>query len=130
MWKINLTKSQDIDEKISEITNQPKEKKTKGKRGFRLSGLSIDIKNALNQKIIDFFNLHDSQVITRIMVMKKLFEYIENNNLHTKGDRRYLDLEKNVDELLNVYQINKTDHDTKIRIQKFRFYLEKNIKKD
>ena len=130
LWKINLTKSQEIDDKISEISKLLKEKKTKGKRGFRLSGLSIDIKNALNQKIIDFFNLHDSKVITRIMVMKNLFEYIEKNNLHTEGDRRYLDLEKNVDELLNVYQINKNDHDTKLRIQKFRFYLEKNIKKD
>ena len=64
------------------------------------------------------------------MVMKNLFEYIEKNNLHTEGDRRYVDLEKNVDELLNVYQINKNYHDTKIIIQKFRFYLEKNIKKD
>ena len=130
LWKTNLEKAQQLDIKILELNKKLKEKKFKGKRGFRLSGLSIDIKSKLDKNIIDFFNLSDEEKITRILVMKKLFNYIENNNLHIDGDKRYLDTNKNVADLLNVYKINNEDYDNKIRIQKFRYYLEQNIKKD
>ena len=130
-WKDNLTKYQEIETKIVDISKILKDKKVKGKRGFKLSGLSIDIKNKLEPDIIEFFNLNTDDKITRIMVMKQLFNYIETNSLHIDGDKRYLDLNKDVEDLLNIYKIDRNNHpDNKIRVQKFRFYLENKINKN
>ena len=131
LWKDNLTKFKDIENKILDNSKILKDKKVKGKRGFKLSGLSIDIKNNLESDIIEFFNLNTNDKITRIMVMKQLFNYIETNCLHIDGDKRYLDLNKDVENLLKIYNIDKNNHpDNKIRIQKFRFYLENKINKN
>ena len=48
------------------------------------------------------------------MVMKQLFNYIDTNNLHIDGDKRYLDLNKNVKDLLNIYNIDRNNHPEKI----------------
>ena len=56
------------------------------------------------------------------MVMKQLFNYIEINSLHIDGDKRYLDLNKDVEDLLNIYKIDRNNHpDNKIRVQNLDF---------
>ena len=129
MWKIALEESQIVEKQLSELSQKIKDKKTKGKRGFRMSGLSINIKEKLNKNLIEFYNLESLDNITRVIMMKQLFQYIESHDLYTENDRRYIDINKDVDELLNAYQINKDELDDNIRVQKFRFYLEQNIDK-
>ena len=64
-------------------------KRADGKRGFRMSGLSINIRLALDMKIIQFFGLEDESDISRIKIMKCIFSYIREHDLYKEGDKRF-----------------------------------------
>ena len=126
-WKTALSKSRDLGKKLDDVSNNIRKKRKDGRRGFRMSGLSIDISNALDQTICDFLNLSCDKSISRIDVMKAIFAYIRLHNLYLEGDKRYIDLTKNTEyltKLLNTFGIDEGD-EKKFRIQRFRSYLER-----
>lgn len=126
-WKTALSKSRDLGKKLDDVSNNIRKKRKDGRRGFRMSGLSIDISNALDQTICNFLNLSCDKSISRIDVMKAIFAYIRLHNLYLEGDKRYIDLTKNTEyltKLLNTFGIDE-GNEKKFRIQRFRSYLER-----
>ena len=126
-WKTALSKSRDLGKKLDDVSNNIRKKRKDGRRVFRMSGLSIDISNALDQTICNFLNLSCDKSISRIDVMKAIFAYIRLHNLYLEGDKRYIDLTKNTEyltKLLNTFGIDEGD-EKKFRIQRFRSYLER-----
>ena len=130
LWKLQLLKSKTIQKKIYSLSKYIKKKKQNGKRGFRMSGLSIDIRDKLDQSIIDFFSLDETEEISRVIIMKNLFHYIKTHNIYMENDKRFIDLQKgeHLDALLNLFQVDKTQYNNQMRIQKFRHYIEKILK--
>lgn len=127
-WKDLLSSSKILQVELDDLTSDIKKKKEDGKRGFRMSGLSINIKDKLNEKILIFFNLQNNDKVSRVIIMKQIFKYIKDNNLYKDGDKRFVDFTKSstkLDELLKLFDIEKKTEC--FRIQKFRSYLEKFI---
>lgn len=124
-WKLCLNKSKDLQLQIDTLSTDIKMKRANGKRGFRLSGLSIDIRNNLDTKIIDFFKLNKEEPISRILVMKSIFEYIRTHELYKDGDRRFIDLNSSSPYLKPIIDLFDMDIEgDAFRIQRFRSYLE------
>ena len=125
-WKTALNNSRDLGKRLDDISNNIRKKRKDGRRGFRMSGLSIDISGVLDPSICKFLNLSADKSISRIDVMKAIFAYIRSHDLYLEGDKRYIDLTKHneyLDNLLNIFGIE--DDDEKFRIQRFRSYLER-----
>tara|TARA_B100000700_G_C14667055_1_gene679020 strand:+ start:180 stop:713 length:534 start_codon:yes stop_codon:yes gene_type:complete len=125
-WKTALNKSRDLGKKLDDVSNNIRKKRKDGRRGFRMSGLSIDISGSLDPSICKFLNLSTDKSISRIDVMKAIFTYIREYELYLEGDKRYIDLTKEteyLDKLLNTFGIEKNEE--KFRIQRFRSYLER-----
>ena len=123
-----LYSSKNLQTEIDDLSGYIKKKKANGKRGFRMSGLSINIKDKLDEKILNFFNLQNTELVSRVIIMKQIFQYIKDNNLYKDGDKRFVDTSKTsdkLDKLLEIFDINKGEKC--FRIQKFRSYLEKFI---
>tara|TARA_B100000131_G_scaffold313365_1_gene348635 strand:+ start:405 stop:935 length:531 start_codon:yes stop_codon:yes gene_type:complete len=128
-WKETLKNSNTIQKEIDNLSIYIKKKRADGKRGFRMSGLSINIREALDMKIIQFFGLEDESDISRIKIMKCIFNYIREHDLYKEGDKRFIALNyKNskINDIVNLFGI-KEDGD-EFRIQRFRSYLETFIK--
>ena len=128
-WKHTLINSNQVQKQIDDLSKQIKKRRADGKRGFRMSGLSINIRDSLDTKIINFFNLEDDENISRIKIMKCIFNYIRMHNLYKKGDKRFIDLDMNnnkIKELIEVFGIKEEANE--FRIQRFRSYLESFIK--
>ncbi len=127
-WKIALNKSREIGKKLDDVSSNIKQKRKDGRRGFRMSGLSIDVSNVLDSSIHNFLKLPTDKPVSRIDIMKVIFTYIRENKLYLEGDKRYIDLNNKsskLTELLNIFGIEKNCE--KFRIQRFRSYLEKFI---
>lgn len=125
-WKTALNKSRDIGQKLDDVSNNIRKKRKDGRRGFRMSGLSIDISGVLDPTICEFLNLSVDKSISRIDVMKAVFAYIRLHDLYLEGDKRYIDLTnptQPLEDLLNVFGID--DDGDKFRIQRFRSYIER-----
>ena len=124
-WKGCLKKAKDLQIETDEISTNIKLKKSNGKRGFRMSGLSIDIRENLDSKIINFFKLDVDKPISRIMIMKSIFNYIRTHELYKEGDRRFIDLTSSnprLQELTGIF--NMTTEGEAFRNTTFRSYLE------
>ena len=125
-WKTALNKSRDIGQKLDDVSNNIRKKRKDGRRGFRMSGLSIDISGVLDPTICKFLNLSVDKSISRIDIMKAVFAYIRLHDLYLEGDKRYIDLTnptQPLEDLLNVFGID--DDGDKFRIQRFRSYIER-----
>ena len=128
-WKKTLKNTNDIQEEIDNLSVYIKKKRADGKRGFRMSGLSINIREGLDKKIIQFFNLENDGEISRIKIMKCIFNYIREHNLYKEGDKRFITLDyKNskVNDIVQLFGIK--EEGCEFRIQRFRSYLETFIK--
>tara|TARA_B100000085_G_scaffold248082_1_gene242887 strand:+ start:287 stop:817 length:531 start_codon:yes stop_codon:yes gene_type:complete len=124
-WKQTLQNSNKIQKEIDHLSKNIKKKRADGKRGFRMSGLSINIRKNLDNKIIKFFNLEGEGDISRIKVMKCIFNYIRIYNLYKEGDKRFISLDMNNDKIKEIIEVFGVKEDSnKFRIQRFRSYLE------
>ena len=72
-------------------------------------------------------NFITKEKVTRVDFMKSIQNYISENNLSIKDDKRYISLENISNELHNLLSIMKIqiNGETNLRIQKFRTYIEK-----
>ena len=127
-WKDRLQSSKKLQSKIDTLSSNIREKRANGKRGFRMSGLSIDISKQLDKNIINFFGINVDDGVSRVDIMKYIFSYIRKYDLYVDGDKRYICLKNRTEEvqkLLDIFSIETEDEC--FRIQRFRSYLEKHI---
>ena len=128
-WKDTLKNSNAVQDEIDNLSMYIKKKRVEGKRGFRMSGLSINIREKLDTKIIEFFNLENETDISRIKVMKCIFNYIREHDLYKKGDKRFITLDYKNNKVVDLIKLfNLKEDGCKFRIQRFRSYLETYIK--
>lgn len=126
-WKKTVENKKLLINEINKLNLVLKQKRKDGKRGKCMSGLTVNIKHRIPEEIQVFFNFITLDKITRVDFMKAIQNYISENNLSIAEDKRYISLENKSEKLHNLLFIMKVEivNQKKLRIQKFRTYIEK-----
>ena len=126
-WKKKVEEKNVLTSEINKLNSILKKKRKNGKRGKCMSGLTVNIKHRIPENIQVFFNFVKKEKVTRVDFMKSIQNYISENNLSIPDDKRYISLENKSDKLHNLLSTMKIEINTesKLRIQKFRTYIEK-----
>ena len=126
-WKKKVEEKNLLTSEINKLNSILKKKRKNGKRGKCMSGLTVNIKHRIPENIQVFFNFVKKEKVTRVDFMKSIQNYISENNLSIPDDKRYISLENKSDKLHNLLSTMKIEINTesKLRIQKFRTYIEK-----